>query len=115
MQPQTILFATLGGVCGAIVVVFVMSRLIASRTKTIVKKWAIDNGVQIVSGKVRRFPSKGPFNRGTNFRGQIVLLLRVRYGDGRERSCWIRCGNRFGGIWLGDDTEVKWEDYETAA
>ena len=117
MQLQTtsaMFYAIVGGVCGAIVAVFLMSRLIAFRTKAIVKKWATQNGVEIVSGKARRFPFKGPFHWGTNFCGQIVLFLKVRCGDGQERSCWIRCGNRFGGIWLGNQAEVKWEDHETA-
>jgi hypothetical protein len=117
MQPQTtspMIYAIIGGVCGAIVAIFFMSRLIAIRAKTIVNKWATQNGVEIVSGRVRRFPNKGPFNWGTNFRGQIVLFLKVRCGDGEQRACWIRCGNRFGGIWLGNQTEVKWENHEKA-
>lgn len=118
MQPQTtsgMIYTIVGGVCGAAVAVFVMSRLISIRTKAILKKWATESGVTIVSGRVKRFPFKGPFNRQTNFRGQIVCLLTVRGRDGQERTCWIRCGNRFGGIWLGSDTEVKWEEHETAA
>jgi hypothetical protein len=113
MQPQTtsdMIGAIVGGVCGVLIAVFFMSRLIAIRTKAILNKWATENGVEIVLGKVRRFPFKGPFKWWTNGRGQIVCFLKVRGRDGQERSCWIRCGNRFGGIWFGSRTEVKWED-----
>jgi len=100
----------IGCACGAIAAILFMSRLIAMRTRAIIRKWATENGIEILSATVKRFPFKGPFNRGTNFRGQMVLWLKVRLKDGLEKSCWLRCGNRFGGIWLGNETEAKWED-----
>src|SRR5271166_5470134 len=104
MQPQTTsdtVFAIIGGLCGAILGVVLMSRLVAFRTKAILNKWAAENRVEIALRKPRLFPFKGPFKWWTNGRGQIVYFLRVRGQDGQERSCWIRCGNRFGGIWFG--------------
>jgi hypothetical protein len=113
MQPQTTsdtVFAIIGGVCGALVAVFFMSRLVAMRMKAILNKWASENEVEIVMSRVKLFSFKGPFKWWTNGRGQMVCFLRVRGRDGQERSCWIRCGTTFGGIWLSSKTEVKWEE-----
>jgi hypothetical protein len=117
MQPQATndTICTIAGcIFGAIVVFFAMSRIVAFRVSAILKNWAAQNKLKIVSGKVKRFPNKGPFNLNTNGRGQIVCFLKVQAQNGQERSCWIRCGNRFGGIWLGNQIEVKWEENEAA-
>jgi len=117
MQPQTtseIVFTIVGGICGAFLGVCMMVGLVGSRSKPILDKWATENGVQIVLRKLRLWPFTGPFKWWTNGRGQAVYFLRVRGRDGRERSCWIRCGSWFGGIWFSSKTEVKWDAHEAA-
>jgi hypothetical protein len=113
MQPQTtteIVFTIVGGICGAFLGVCMMIGLVDSRSKPILDKWATENEVEILLRKQRFWPFTGPFKWWKVGRGQSVYFLRVRSRDGRERSCWVRCGSQFGGIWFSKKTEVKWAE-----
>jgi len=79
------------------------------RSKTILHKWAAENGFQLVSFDQKYMIGTGPFKWGTNGRGQTVYFIRVRDREGKERSGWIRCGSYLGGVWFSKQTEVSWE------
>jgi len=76
------------------------------RAQVLLEKWAADNGLEILD---YRWPlSPWPF-LWTNTSGQMVLYIRSRDRQGRERSGWFRCG----GIWWMDivrlPAEVRWD------
>jgi hypothetical protein len=78
-----------------------------SRGRTLLNRWAHDNGFEILHSEVRTLCA-GPFT-WTSSRGQIVYFVQVRDPEGRERSGWVRCGSFWRGIGS-DKTEVRWKD-----
>jgi hypothetical protein len=78
-----------------------------SRGRTLLNRWAHDNGFQILQSEIRTLCA-GPFT-WTSSRNQIVYFVRVRDKEGGEHSGWVRCGNFWSGI-FSDKTEVKWKD-----
>jgi hypothetical protein len=89
----------------AVIVVWVVWSF--SRGRTLLKRWAHENGFQIVHSEFRTLFA-GPFT-WTSSRNQIVYFVRVRDQVGRERSGWVRCGSFWSGI-VSDETEVRWKD-----
>ncbi len=77
-----------------------------SRSRSILRKWAAWNGLQILSFK-RAFWT-GAFNPFATSRSQVVFWVRVRDGAGNDRSGWVRCGSFWGGL-SRTQAEVKWE------
>jgi hypothetical protein len=113
MQPQTtieIVLTIIGGLCGTFLGFRMMVGLVNLRSKPILDKWAAENGVEILLCKLKHWPFTGPFKWWTSGRGQVVYFLRVRRRDSSERSCWVRCGTPFWGIWFSNMTEVKWDE-----
>jgi hypothetical protein len=92
-----------------LVIMVVIATWIAhfSRSKTLLEKWAAENGFEILQ-REQRYISQGPFFWTTS-RSQVVYHVNVRDGLGNVRSGWVRCGGWFLGMWS-DKTEVKWED-----
>jgi hypothetical protein len=75
------------------------------RSKFLLRKWAKENGFELVKMNLPWFCSS-PF--WWTSRRQEVLRIRVRDHNGRERSGWVRCG----GWWLGvlvNKIEVEWD------
>jgi hypothetical protein len=85
------------------------------RSKIILKKWADENGFEIVEKKQRYMIFTGPFKFWTNSRNQIIYCLTVRDREGHERSGWARCGSYLGGVFFSDKIEVRWDEHEPAA
>jgi hypothetical protein len=97
-------YLTLAGFAAIVVAVAALS---FSRGRSLLNRWAQDNGFQILDSGVALF-SAGPFT-WTSSRNQIVYFVRVRDRNGTERSGWVRCGGFWSGI-FSDKTEVRWKD-----
>jgi len=80
------------------------------RSKTLLQKWAAENGFQITHYERKWLFFTGPFKWWTTSRNQTVYFVRVRDRDGYERSGWVRCGSFFGGVLFSDKTEVRWDE-----
>ena len=80
-----------------------------ARSRAILRKWAGENGFEILERK-QEFLGTGPFKPWTNSRNQTIFFLRVRGRDGRERSCWARCGSYFGGVFFSNAIEIRWDE-----
>jgi len=78
-----------------------------SRGRTLLNRWAQENGFQILHSEIRTLCA-GPFT-WTSSRNQIVYFVRVLDKEGREHSGWVRCGSFWRGI-SSDKTEVRWKD-----
>jgi len=78
-----------------------------TRSKSIVEKWAEQNGYEILESDYRML-ARGPFFWRSS-EEQAVYHVKVRDGEGRIRTGWVRCGGWFLGL-FSDKTEVKWED-----
>ncbi len=84
--------------------------LVLSRAKAILRAWAAEAGLQILSFQKKYLIGTGPFKWWTNGRSQIIYYVRVRDRDGRERSVWVRCGSYLGGVLFSRETEVRWDE-----
>ncbi len=78
-----------------------------SRSKSILEKWAEQNGYEILESDYRML-AKGPFFWRSS-EEQAVYHVKVRDGQGQIRTGWIRCGGWVLGL-LSDKVEVKWEE-----
>lgn len=78
-----------------------------SRSRSLLQKWADENGYRLLAKEYRTF-RRGPFF-WTSSKGQTVYRVSVEDKAGQVRSGWVRCG----GWWLGlltDHTEVRWDE-----
>ena len=96
-----------------IVLVFVLLAILApalyihiTRSKTLLKRWAKENGYEFTHVEHRMF-RKGPFVFSS--RGQSVYRVEVRDEQGQVRKGWVRCGSWWAGV-LGDQVEVRWDE-----
>jgi hypothetical protein len=87
------------------VVLFIALSWYVTRSRGVLRKWARDNGVEIVASRFCFF--NGPFIV-TSTKGQAVYYVTVRDPSGGERSGWVRCGGFFVGM-LSDSAVVKWD------
>ena len=78
-----------------------------SRSRSLLEKWATENGYQILHSEYRNL-FRGPFF-WTSSKGQTVYYVRVRDGEGNVRTGWVRCGSWWFGL-MSDKTEVRWEN-----
>jgi hypothetical protein len=78
-----------------------------SRSRSILQKWADDNGYQLLQAEYRWF-RKGPFFWATS-QDQVVYYVIVPDQLGRERRGWVRCGSWFLGM-FSNQADVRWED-----
>lgn len=78
-----------------------------SRSRSILQKWADDNGYQLLQAEYRWF-RKGPFFWRAS-RDQVVYYVTVRDQLGRERRGWVRCGSWLLGM-FSNRADVRWED-----
>jgi hypothetical protein len=77
-----------------------------ARSDSLLRRWAEENGFQILDYKLRLL-STGPFS-WTSINGQTVYQVHVRDVEGRERSGWLRCGSFWSGV-LDDRSDVRWD------
>ena len=75
--------------------------------RSVLERWAEDNGFEILERK-NRFFFRGPFS-WTTARGQMVYRVRVRDSHGNERTGWVKCGGWFWGL-MSDNPEVWWDN-----
>lgn len=78
------------------------------RGQAILKKWAEEEGVHIVT--FERVFFSGGFSAFSTSRNQVVYSIVVRDQNGRERKGWVRCGSFWNGVWGSDEAEVKWAE-----
>ena len=82
-----------------------------SRARSILQKWADDNGYQLLQAEYRWF-RKGPFFWTTS-RDQVVYYVVVLDPLGRERKGWVKCGSWLFGM-LSNKADVRWDVQEQA-
>lgn len=70
------------------------------------RRWAAENGFQIVSVNRQGMNVGGPFRGLGNNRDRVVFLVRVRDREGKERVGWVRLPVRFG-----KQAEVRWVEW----
>jgi hypothetical protein len=99
-QRCTIIFAV-------IAIVLSFYKLSIWRANSILRKWALENGFEVLH--FERCFFTGGFGWLTTSRNQIVYSIRVRDRSNEERSGWLRCGNYFGVI-FSNDAEVRWKE-----
>ena len=80
------------------------------RARAVLRAWAGEGGFQILRFQRTNITGRGPFGWWTNGPHQAIYHIRVRDREGRERSCWVRCGSFFGGMLFSNKTEVKWDE-----
>ena len=87
-----------------------------AREVSTLKRWAGENGFQLVSFRPRRFLEPAPFFFFLTVK-QPQYFIRTRDAQGRERSAWVRLGTLWEGIyWNGKDkVEVRWDEDEGTA
>jgi hypothetical protein len=78
-----------------------------SRSRSILEKWAEENGYLLLESDYRNI-FKGPFFL-TSSRQQTVYHVKVRDEAGNVRSGWVRCGGWFMGLWS-EKADVRWEE-----
>ena len=77
------------------------------RTRSMLDRWAKENGYRIVSSKVRRF-ALHPFFLTTSS-AQSILRIHAVDRRGQLRSGWARCGHFVAGL-LTDDVSIRWDE-----
>jgi hypothetical protein len=98
-------------VIGSFVICLIIGHwwLYKSRSKTILQKWAEENGFEILWRK-QGILSTGPFKWWTISQNQAIFRVGVRDRNGRERSAWARCGRYFAGVIFRNQIEVRWDE-----
>ena len=76
-----------------------------SRADTILKRWALASGVEVLSAQ-KRYLRTGPFL--FQGKGRFIFRIVVRDAEGTRRAGWIRVGGWLAGL-LSDKTEVIWD------
>lgn len=78
----------------------------SSRSEALIDGWANDNHLTVVRKEARTL-RRGPMFWSTA-KGQTVYRITVREQHGMERSGWIRCGERWRGLYS-HKVEVRWD------
>ena len=108
-QNTRYLIGLLAAVCVFLTSAIGLLRFMRARSEVILRKWADENGFEILQHK-QEFFAGGPFKWWTTNRNQTVFLLRVRGRNGCERSCWARCGGCYFGVIFSDAIEIRWDE-----
>ena len=86
------------------------------RENRALKKWAAENGLEILHCEERYLFGTGPFKWWSILAKQAVYFLTVRDEQGQERRGWIRLGRSWGMIYSGDTiTEARWKEPDEAS
>lgn len=75
------------------------------RGRSVLKRWAHQNGLQILKSKLTS-SFGGSFNWNCN---RPIYFIQVRDREGNVRDGWVRCGSFWLGL-LSSKTEVRWKD-----
>lgn len=78
------------------------------RSPRILKRWAQNNGYEILSSEHRRLFRHGPF-AWTISNGQPIYFVTIRTAEGDIRRGWVRCGSFLWGTYANVAT-VRWEE-----
>jgi hypothetical protein len=101
-----------GDTIGVLAIFFIVGIVAAvlylqiTRSQKLLKRWAADNGVELLHVEHRMF-RKGPFIWSS--RSQSVYRVEVRDQQGVVRKGWVRCGSWWGGV-LSDKVEARWDE-----
>ena len=95
------------GVAAAVFFVALLWAWHFRRSRDILRRWADENGYELVSVE-RRFVFRGPFWWRTA-KGQEVFYVVVRDSAGHCRNAHVRVGGWFTGL-LSDQVSCEWED-----
>jgi hypothetical protein len=77
------------------------------RSRSLLQRWADDNGFRIVRSEYRHL-LRGPFFWTTS-KGQTVYRVTVEGKAGDVRSGWVRCGGWWFGL-MSDQVEARWDE-----
>jgi hypothetical protein len=89
-----------------LVVVAVSIYTYVARANYLLKKWARDNGFELLSASFRPI-RKGPYMWSS--RGQAVFRVEARDVEGRTRQGWVRCGRWLTGVYS-NQVEHRWDE-----
>lgn len=78
-----------------------------SRGRTVLERWAAENGYEILQSRYRHL-LKGPFFVRSG-KGHAVYHVTIRDRGGAVRTAYVRCGSWLGGL-LSDHVVVEWMD-----
>ena len=82
--------------CFAAVLVVVHLRWSRWRSISLLRRWALENGVQLLNAQ-RRGVRNGPF-LWSSYSGQTVYRVTIRDREGRTKTAWARCGGSSFGL-----------------
>jgi hypothetical protein len=80
-----------------------------SRSQSMLRKWAQENGFQLLTFEKRVILNTGPYKFWDRSLRQVVFFAKVRDRNGMEKICWIRCGSFWGGIFFSNEVEARWD------
>jgi hypothetical protein len=81
------------------------------RSAAILRRWADENGYEILEKSYRHF-LRGPFFFRTT-KHQTVYRVTVRDKAGNVGSGWVACGSWWMGLWS-DQAKVRWDEVPQA-
>jgi hypothetical protein len=95
----------------AIIVLVVVAVIVSviwyyPRARSILQKWASENGYHLLDYEYRTL-LKGPFFWSS--RAQVVYRVTVLDQQGNKCKGWVKCGNFWFGL-LCDEVESRWDD-----
>jgi hypothetical protein len=109
MDRQSLIEITLAfmGAAGLITALLVFLKWDRSRSRLLLDKWAEQRGFQVLACESRAV-FRGPIEWWLTSRGVGIYFVKMRDTEGRERSAWVRFGNRF--EFFRNEVEVKWNE-----
>ncbi len=78
-----------------------------ARSSSILRRWADENGYEILEKSYRHF-FRGPFFFRTT-KEQTVYRVTVRDKAGNVRTGWVACGSWWLGLWS-NQARVRWDE-----
>ncbi|MCC6675544.1 MAG: hypothetical protein IT436_00235 [Phycisphaerales bacterium] len=91
-----------------LVIVGAMLSLHMNRGRSLLDRWADENGYEILEADYR-WMLRGPFFFRSNDKN-AVYRITVRDLEGDVRRGYARCGGFWFGMWLSPDVTVEWDD-----
>lgn len=85
------------------------TRWMNSKSDTILREWADEEGYTIISSEYR-WARRGPFALRTA-EDQVVFYVEVITAEGGTKKGWVRCGSMWRGL-IDHKAEVRWDEQE---